>query len=76
MLIGAVLAGASEKEQQVILQVAKDVGLAFQIQDDILDVTSDMETLGKLLAVMRKSQNDLCDDPWACTSPKGCRKNI
>ena len=46
-LIGAVLAGASEKEQQVILQVAKDVGLAFQIQDDILDVTSDMETLGK-----------------------------
>ena len=47
MLIGAVLAGASEKEQQAILQVAKDVGLAFQIQDDILDVTSDMETLGK-----------------------------
>ena len=47
MLIGAVLAGASEKEQQVILQVAKDVGLAFQIQDDILDGTSDMETLGK-----------------------------
>ena len=47
MLIGAVLAGASEKEQQVILRVAKDVGLAFQIQDDILDVTSDMETLGK-----------------------------
>lgn len=47
MLIGAVLAGASEKEQQVILQVAKDVGLAFQIQDGILDVTSDMETLGK-----------------------------
>ena len=47
MLIGAVMAGASEKEQQVILQVAKDVGLAFQIQDDILDVTSDMETLGK-----------------------------
>jgi len=47
MLIGAVLAEASEEEQQVILQVAKDVGLAFQIQDDILDVTSDIETLGK-----------------------------
>lgn len=47
MLIGAVLAGASEKEQQIIQQVAKDVGLAFQIQDDILDVTSDLETLGK-----------------------------
>lgn len=47
MLIGAVLAGASEKEQQVILQVAKDVGLAFQIQDDILDVIGDEQTLGK-----------------------------
>ena len=44
MLIGAVLAGADEEAQNVILQVA---GLAFQIQDDILDVTSDMETLGK-----------------------------
>ena len=47
MLIGAVLAGASAEEQQVILQVAKDVGLAFQIQDDILDVTSTAEELGK-----------------------------
>ena len=55
MLIGAVLAGASEKEQQVILQVAKDVGLAFQIQDDILDVTSDMETLGKPIGCDEKN---------------------
>ena len=47
MLIGAVLAGADEEAQNVILQVAGDIGLAFQIQDDILDVTSDMETLGK-----------------------------
>lgn len=47
MLIGAVLAGADEEVQNVILQVAGDVGLAFQIQDDILDVTSDIETLGK-----------------------------
>lgn len=47
MLIGAVLAGADEEVQNVILQVAGDIGLAFQIQDDILDVTSDIETLGK-----------------------------
>ena len=47
MLIGAVLAGASEKEQQVILQVAKDVGLAFQIQDDVLDVIGNEALLGK-----------------------------
>ena len=47
MLIGAVLAGADEEVQNVILQGAGDIGLAFQIQDDILDVTSDIETLGK-----------------------------
>lgn len=47
MLIGAVLAGADEKYLSIIEQVAHDVGLAFQIQDDILDITSTTETLGK-----------------------------
>ena len=31
----------------IVTQVGKDIGLAFQIVDDILDVTSDSETLGK-----------------------------
>ncbi len=47
MLIGAVLAGATEEEQKIIELAAGKVGLAFQIQDDILDVTSMMEVLGK-----------------------------
>lgn len=47
MLIGAILAGATEEEQRIIEQAAGAVGLAFQIQDDILDVTSTMEVLGK-----------------------------
>ncbi len=47
MLIGAVLAGATRNEQNVIEQVAKKIGIAFQIQDDILDVTSTTEVLGK-----------------------------
>ncbi len=47
MLTGAVLAGATQGEQKIIEQTAGDVGLAFQIQDDILDVTSTMEVLGK-----------------------------
>ena len=47
MMIGAVLAGASETEVQKIEQIAKYVGVAFQIQDDILDVTSTVEVLGK-----------------------------
>ncbi len=47
MMIGAVLAGASNTEVQKIEQIAKYVGIAFQIQDDILDVTSTVEVLGK-----------------------------
>lgn len=47
MMIGAVLAGASEEEIAKIEKVASDVGLAFQIQDDILDLTSTQQVLGK-----------------------------
>ena len=47
MMIGAVLAGAKEDEIQIVEKMATAVGLAFQIQDDILDVTSTQEVLGK-----------------------------
>ncbi len=47
MMIGAVLAGASEEEVAKIEKIATKVGLAFQIQDDVLDVTSSLEVLGK-----------------------------
>lgn len=47
MMIGAILAGASEEETKAVEQIARYVGLAFQIQDDILDVTSTAEVLGK-----------------------------
>ena len=47
MMIGAILAGAPEEEVMRVEKIASDVGLAFQIQDDILDVTSTMEELGK-----------------------------
>lgn len=47
MLTGAVLAGATQGEQKIIEQTAGEVGLAFQIQDDILDVTGSFEKLGK-----------------------------
>lgn len=47
MMIGAVLAGASKEELQTVERIAANVGLAFQIQDDILDVTSTTDELGK-----------------------------
>ncbi len=46
-MIGAVLAGADEDEVGRMEQAAYDIGIAFQIQDDILDVTSSTEILGK-----------------------------
>ena len=47
MMIGAVLAGASDEKIALLERVAGKVGLAFQIQDDILDVVSTTEMLGK-----------------------------
>ena len=47
LMTGAVLAGADEKQAAVMEQCGADIGLAFQIQDDILDVIGDQEKLGK-----------------------------
>ena len=47
MTIGAVLAGAAQAEIAVLERCAYNIGVAFQIQDDILDVTSSLEVLGK-----------------------------
>ena len=47
MMIGAILAGASKEDVKSMQKVAGKIGMAFQIQDDILDVTSTMEELGK-----------------------------
>ena len=47
IMIGAVLGGASCEEVKIVEKVAENVGIAFQIQDDILDVTSTSEVLGK-----------------------------
>ena len=47
MMAGAVLGGADTKEIELIENIAKNIGIAFQIQDDILDITSTTEILGK-----------------------------
>lgn len=47
MMIGAILAGAGEAEISAMEKAAYNIGIAFQIQDDILDVTSTTEILGK-----------------------------
>ena len=47
LMIGAVLAGAPDEAVKKLEQAAENIGIAFQIQDDILDVTSSLEVLGK-----------------------------
>ncbi len=47
MMIGAVLAGANEEQIRDVENIAYNIGIAFQIQDDILDVVGSEEVLGK-----------------------------
>ena len=47
MGIGAELAGASKEEYEKVVEIARKVGIAFQIQDDVLDVIGDSAELGK-----------------------------
>lgn len=56
MTIGACLAGAKDEEIAIIEHVATQIGLAFQIQDDILDIEGDEATLGKPIGSDIKNQ--------------------
>ena len=56
LMVGAVLAGATEEENAQMEQIGSKVGLAFQIRDDILDVTSTEEELGKPIHSDEKNQ--------------------
>ncbi len=56
MMIGALMAGASETGLAQVEKIASDIGRAFQIRDDILDVQSSSETLGK--PVLSDEKND------------------
>jgi len=55
-MIGGVLAGASESDVSTLKQIAQYIGVAFQIQDDILDVTSTTEVLGKPVGSDEKNE--------------------
>lgn len=47
MMIGAIMAGATDSQVEQMEEIAQKVGLAFQIQDDILDVIGDEVQIGK-----------------------------
>ena len=56
--MGCVLAGGSEEQRNAVCRYAERIGLAFQIQDDILDVVGDEATLGKPVGSDAKSEKN------------------
>lgn len=56
LMCGAILAGADDEQVAMMEKVGSNIGLAFQIQDDILDVTSTFEELGKPIGSDEKNQ--------------------
>ena len=56
MMIGAVLAGASPEDVKAMEECGRKIGLAFQIQDDILDITGQEEVIGKPVGSDEKNQ--------------------
>ena len=47
--IGAIVAGADEESQKVIYDFGVDIGMAFQLQDDVLDCYADVDVFGKMI---------------------------
>lgn len=47
LMIGAILAGADEDAVRIMEDIGRNIGIAFQIQDDILDVVGNTDELGK-----------------------------
>ncbi len=58
MMAGAILGGATEEQVLQVESIAKNIGMAFQIQDDILDVTGDEKKLGKPVLSDEKNEKD------------------
>ena len=56
MMIGALLGGAGQRDLEKVEEMASLIGVAFQIQDDILDVTATTEQLGKPVLSDEKNQ--------------------
>jgi geranylgeranyl diphosphate synthase type II len=61
---GAVLAGANSEDVERLSRYAQNIGLAFQIIDDILDVTSTQEELGKTAGKDERAQKATYPSLW------------
>jgi geranylgeranyl diphosphate synthase type II len=76
VLSGAVLAGASEDDLQRLSRYAKNIGLAFQIVDDILDITATQEELGKTAGKDLKAEKATYPSLWGLEESRGQAKKL
>ena len=70
MMIGGILAGCGEEDVRCLEKIGSKIGLAFQIQDDILDLTSSLEELGK------KTGSDLKNHKVTYVSLNGIENSV
>lgn len=68
MMIGAILAGAEEGQIEKVRIAAHDLGMAFQVQDDVLDMSGDEAVIGKPIG------SDAKNDKYTYTTIFGLEK--
>jgi len=64
VVCGGILAGATDADQELLSGYAKNIGLAFQIVDDILDITATQEELGKTAGKDLQAQKATYPSLW------------
>jgi geranylgeranyl diphosphate synthase type II len=47
--IGAIMGGADDKDSELLYEFGRNLGMAFQIQDDLLDIYGDIKVFGKIM---------------------------
>ncbi len=70
VLSGAILAGASPEDKEKLAKYAENIGLAFQIVDDILDITATQEELGKTAGKDLQAQKATYPSIWGIDESK------
>ncbi len=76
VISGAILTGASDEEVHRLSKYAENIGLAFQIVDDILDITSTQEELGKTAGKDLRSQKATFPSIWGLEESKAQAKQL
>ena len=76
VLSGAILAGAKDEEIERLSEYAKNIGLAFQIVDDILDVTATDQELGKTAGKDLQAQKATFPSIWGLEESKARAKQL